>query len=201
MVEAGWPFLTPGLPDADFRRLPGVPMTREEVRVLVVAKLRLQSGQTVYDIGAGTGSLAVETGLLVRPGVVYAIEMDPAAAALVRENVCRWGADNVRVVEGVAPAALAGLPEADRIIIGGTRGRLSGVLTQGWSRLRPGGLAVITAVTLETLQAALETLQELGGYREALCVQTGRLEVLGSGHSFRELHQNYLIVGEKTHDS
>lgn len=175
-------------------------MTREEVRVLTLAKLRLRAGQTVYDIGAGTGSLTVEAGLLVQPGTVYAIEEDSRAVALIEANTRRLGVDNVRVVAGPAPEVLIGLPEADRIIVGGSRGKLIPLLERSWDKLRPGGRMVINAVTLETLQGALATLHGLGGGVEACCVQVARLHPLGPHHhTFRNLHQVYLIGGEKAY--
>lgn len=119
-------------------------MTKEEIRVLTLAKARLGPGMTVYDIGSGTGSVAVEAARLVAPAEVLAVDGNPEACALVRENAHRFGLKNVRVITGMAPAALKGLPPPDRVFIGGSGGHLEDILADCHQVLRPGALSLST---------------------------------------------------------
>ena len=107
-----WPYVTPGIPDELFERLPGIPMSKREVRLLLISYLRLQSDSVVWDIGAGTGTIPVEIGLICPQGLVIAIERDQEVASLNRRNCDRFGVENVRVVEGNAPECLDSLTDA-----------------------------------------------------------------------------------------
>lgn len=146
------PWNSPGLPDEVFQR-GNVPMTKEEVRALAVCKLRLQSHHVVWDVGAGTGSVALECALSCPAGQVFAIEKNPEAAALLEENRARLGASNLTVVSGAAPEALAGLPAPDRVFLGGTSGSMDEILTMIFDK-NPAARVVCTAVTLETVGEA-----------------------------------------------
>ncbi len=99
--------VTPGLPDKLFVQ-GAAAMSQEEVRALTLCKARLKRGMVVYEIGAGTGSWTVEAARLVAPGAVWAVEKNPAAAALVRANLQKFGVANARLVEGDAPEACRG---------------------------------------------------------------------------------------------
>lgn len=185
-AEAGeaWPFVTPGLPDDLFCRN-NVPMTKEEIRVLTLAKARLAPGQTLWDVGAGTGSLAVEAARLVFPGQVFAVERDEAALALLAANRRRWQVANMEIVPGEAPGALAGLPAPDRVLVGGSGGKLGAILEAAALRLQPGGIVVVNAVTHETLSNALSFFEEQGWETEAVTVQVTKLVPAGGHHLWR----------------
>ncbi len=81
-----WPYVTPGIPDDLFERLPGIPLSKREVRLLIISALRLKSDSVLWDIGAGTGTIPVETGLLCPEGRVIAVERDEEVASLIRRN-------------------------------------------------------------------------------------------------------------------
>lgn len=151
--------VTPGLPDKLFMQGEAA-MSQEEVRALALCKAHLQRGHVVYEIGAGTGSWTVESARLVAPGTVWAVEKSPAAAALVRANLQRFGVTNVHLVEGAAPEACGGWPPADRVLIGGSGGKLERILDAAGRWLRPGGRVVITAVTPGTFSSAWQLLQD-----------------------------------------
>ncbi len=136
-LDAYLDVVTPGLPDKLFVQGEAA-MSREEARALALCKARLKRGMVVYEIGAGTGSWTVEAARLVAPGAVWAVEKNPAAAALVRANLLKFGITNVRLVEGNAPEACLSWPPADCILIGGSGGRLREILETAGDRLRPG---------------------------------------------------------------
>jgi len=194
MTEIRWPFLTPGIPDALFRREEGAPLTKEEIRVLTLAKARLKPGQTVYDIGSGTGSLTVEAARLVNPGRVFAIEKEPAAAALTQTNVNRFGLNNVELVAGAAPQVLAGLPEPDRVLVGGSCGRLAAILEECLHRLKPEGRIVINAVTWETLRGGVDFAHGHGLAPEVISVNVARLTAAGKSQLWKSMNQIYIIT-------
>jgi precorrin-6Y C5,15-methyltransferase (decarboxylating) len=189
---ARWPFQTPGIPDELWIR-GEVPMTKEEVRAVSLAKLRLMTGHTVYDIGAGTGSVAVECALRCREGTVFAVEKDIRACALISQNAIRFGSFNLQVVTGEAPDVLAGLPDPDRIFIGGSGGKLLPLLAHLVRRSRP-ARAVINAVTIETCHEALTGLAEYGFEQiEVVNLSVAQGKLTGGKHLMRALNPIYII--------
>jgi precorrin-6Y C5,15-methyltransferase (decarboxylating) CbiT subunit len=187
----------PGIADEEFVR-GDTPMTKQEVRILALVKARISAASVIVDIGAGTGSLTVEAALLAPQGRVFAIEQDAAAVALIRANAAKFGAANVEIVAGTAPAALAGLPAADVIFIGGSGGRLAAVADAADRLLKPGGRLVVTAVTVETLHQALAIFAARPDYRaEAAGLQVTRLRRAGAKHLFQANNPVYLIVCTK----
>jgi cobalt-precorrin-6B (C15)-methyltransferase len=152
--------VAPGLPDELFAR-GDTPMTKAEVRALTMAAARLRPTDRVLDLGAGSGSLSVEAALLCPEGEVVALERDPAALALIRENLDRFGLFNVRVVAAEAPEAFAEFAAAsfDRILVGGSGGRLAAILEALPALLREGGRVVCNTVCLETTASVTAALR------------------------------------------
>ncbi len=151
--------LTPGLDDDLFRH--DGQITKRAVRALTLCALAPLRGQLLWDIGAGSGSVGIEW-LLRDPSVsAIAIEADPQRAARARANAEELGVPHLRVVEGRAPDALAGLPAPDAIFVGGG-GRDPAVMAVAMAALRPGGRLVANAVTLE-LEAVLLSLHASHG--------------------------------------
>ena len=171
-------------------------MTKEEVRTVALAKARLLLDGVVWDVGAGTGSLSVEAALRCRQGRVFAIERDPQAQALLAANARRFGADNVELVVGEAPEALTELPDPDRVLVGGSGGRLAPILQVVRQRLRPGGRVVLLSVSLQTQGLAFRLLEELGFRWEASLVQVARSRCLGGQHLWQGLNPVAIFAGE-----
>lgn len=185
--------LTPGIADSAFIR-GKVPMTKREVRIQALAMANIRPDDTIYDIGAGTGSLSIESALLAKNGHVFAFEREPDALDLIRRNALAFGAENITICPGEAPATLAAKPAPDVVLIGGSGGRLTDILDQCSRILKPGGRMVITAVTLETAGNTLNWFQQNGDYRtEAICLQVTRLKQLQSFHMFDALNPIILI--------
>lgn len=176
--------LTCGRRDTDFIR-GKVPMTKEEVREVVLCKLRLYEGAVVYDIGSGTGSVAVEIAERSASVQVYAIERKEEAAALIMENCRRFWLSNVRVIQEEAPEGLLTLPKPTHAFIGGSGGRLKEILQVLYEK-NPRIRIVLTAVSLETIS-------ELTGLKKSLPVaeaemvqmQVNRVRQAGSSHLAR----------------
>ena len=150
---------SPCLSDDAFER-GNVPMTKEEVRELAVCKLQIEAAHTVWDIGAGTGSVTAELARAAFEGQVFAIEKNDDALALIEANKQRLNLPHVCVVAGEAPAALTGLPAPDRVFVGGSSGKLEAILRaalEANSQVR----FCISAITLETLSEALRCIDTL----------------------------------------
>lgn len=169
-----------GLPDAAFVR-GKVPMTKQEIRILMLVKAQIGPRDIVYDIGAGTGSLSIEAARLAPEGHVYAVERKEEAIRLIEANGERFGLENLSVIEAEAPAGLENLPLADAVLIGGSGGHLAAILDCVAEKLREGGRLVLNCITVQTLAAALDYLHAHEAvYRyEAIQVQVSRLRRVG----------------------
>lgn len=165
--------------DAFARRMPkrGL-ITKREARLLSLALLQLRPASVVWDVGAGSGAVAIEAALLAPEGRVFAVEVDPEGVALCRENVRAHAVDNVQVVAGRAPEALAALPDPDAVFVGGSKGALAEIVDVALGRLRPGGRLVVNAVTLDNVAEATACLRRDGREPEALLVNVSRAEPL-----------------------
>lgn len=198
MSRAEWPYGTPGIPDHLFKRVSGIPMTKQEIRAIVISKLRLFPTAVVYDVGAGTGSVTVECALQARGGTVYALEKDGQADELVEANARRFGLTNVKLVPGEAPATMEKLLPADRIFIGGSAGALAEILQMAHRKLKSGGWLVATAVTLETGPAVLDFLTRQGYDQvEAVAVNVAKIKQVGSAHLWQAENPVQIIAGQK----
>jgi len=138
-------------------------ITQAEVRSIALAQLDIRPTSVVWDIGAGSGSIAIEAAQLAHDGQVYAIEPEPADIALIQANAEAFGVPNVRPVAGRAPEVLASLPEPDAIFVGGTGRQVGPVLTAAFERLGPGGRLAVNVVTIDSLYSAYQTLRSLAG--------------------------------------
>ncbi len=187
------PRVVPGMPDHMFHR-EKAPMTKEEVRAITLSKSDLRADSIVYDIGAGTGSISVEAGLLARKGRVYAVEKDPLRRDVLENNLSRFGVGNVDVVIGEAPEALEDLPTADRIIIGGSGGRLRDILRKCHEKLAEDGRIIINLIALESLAAAVKELEEMGYEYEATQVTISKGERLGGRVALRPRSSVFIIT-------
>ncbi len=189
-------FNTPGIPDEAFARRPGIPMTKQEVRAISLAKLQLFPGAVVYDIGAGTGSMAIECRRLVEPGRVFAIESNPEAVDLIKLNSYRFTVQ-LDLVPGSAPEVLDILPEADRIFIGGSGGDIEAMIIGCDRKLKPGGILVMNTVTLYTAPLACQALERLGYELQAVQVNIAVNEKRGRARIWQARNPVTIISGRK----
>lgn len=198
MTSPLWPYVTPGIPDSLFERLPGIPLTKRENRLLMLCQLRLEPDSVLWDIGAGTGTIPVEAGLICPQGKIIAVERDEEVASLIRRNCDRFGVGNVEVIEGSAPECLPQLSSApNRICIEGGR-PIKNIITEVWAYLPTQGRIVAIANLLESLYAVSECFAELG-VRNVEVVQSAanRLETRGNQQSFTALDPMFILSGEK----
>ena len=147
----------PGVADSRFVR-GDVPMTKQDVRAAIAGRLAVKPGETVWDVGAGTGSVTVELALMAKGGKTFAVETNPEGCGLIETNRKRFGAWNIRVVEGMAPDALADLPAPDAVFLGGTKGNMGPILDIIKEK-NPDARVLISAIAVETLGEAVPELR------------------------------------------
>jgi len=157
-----WKFKTPGIPDEEFERAEKVPITKEEVRVIQISKARLKPGQVVYDIGCGSGSISIESGLQIESsGKVLAVDYDENAIQLTKKNMKKFDLSNISVIYGNAKEKILELEDADTIFIGGTGGDTKEIVELSENKLKSGGRIVIGIILIETLYSVLQVLEKL----------------------------------------
>lgn len=196
-----------------------IPMTKREVRAVTMSYLNIRSEDIVYDIGAGTGSVTVEAALAAYRGQVFAVERNPKAIELIGENCRRFSADNVKIVEGSAPAALLGLPAPDAVFLGGTGGALNEILEAlcgppALFRDSPDNRTcedlipqqpietrvlriVMNAVSMESIGSAMTMFEKYGGQNlEAVQISAARTRKAGKYHLLNGQNPVFIISGD-----
>ena len=185
---------TQGLPDEAFER-GDVPMTKQEVRAAVLAKLAVRPEDILWDVGAGTGSVSVELALAAPRGRVYAVECRPEGCALIKANREKFRTRNLVLVEGLAPDALSDLPAPDAVFIGGSKGSLAAIVDAALDKNSDARICV-SAIALETLSAAVAALTAKGRTVQVSQIAVSRAKAVGGLHLMMAQNPIYLITGE-----
>ena len=194
-----WDFVTPGLPDSAFEHAPGFAPTPMELRVMLLAHLRPKQDSLVWDVGGGTGALALEIARLLPRGSVHTLERDPEAIGLLEHNRRRFGIANLHIHAGAAPGDLHQLPaNPDRVLLEVGR-PLGDVLRHVWSALVPQGRLVISTTNLEGLVDASDTLGQLEA-KDVQVVQATvhRMQRRGSQAKLAAAEPLFLIAAERS---
>lgn len=188
---------THGIKDECFIR-GKAPMTKEEVRTVSLMKLGLSEDSVCYDVGAGTGSVAVEMALRAHQGKVYAIEKKEDALALILENKKKFAADNLEIVGGCAPEAMEELPVPTHAFIGGSSGNLKDIIRLLLNK-NPEVKIVINCITLETVGEAMEAIREFD-FQEKDIVQmsVSRSKEVGRYHMMMGENPIYIFTCRRT---
>ena len=189
-----------GLPDDAFeqRRPRRGQITKSEVRAVSLYALGLRPDSIVWDLGAGTGSVAVEAARVAHLGRVYAVDKDADSADLLRGNVARYGDGRVSVVIGVAPEALDGLPDPDSVFIGGGGSAMPEIISAVVGRLRPSGRLVANFAAMERANETYRALQEAGLSPELTMVSASRGRELPDGALRLEaMNPVFVVWGQK----
>ena len=193
-----WPYKTPGIPDKLFERLPGIPLSKREVRVLIISSLRMKPDSVLWDVGAGTGTIPVELGLLCPKAQIVAVERDNEVAKLIERNCDRFEVNNVNVIQGSAPECLKEIePRPNLVCLEGGK-PIKDILQQIWQYLQPEGRIVATVNSLENLYIISEGLSELQARNiEVVQSAVNRLETRGIHQTFAAVNPMFILSGEK----
>lgn len=188
---------THGIKDECFIR-GKAPMTKEEVRTVSLMKLGLSEDSVCYDVGAGTGSVAVEMALRAHQGKVYAIEKKEDALALILENKKKFAADNLEIVGGCAPEAMEELPVPTHAFIGGSSGNLKDIIRLLLNK-NPEVKIVINCITLETVGEAMEAIREFDFQeRDIVQMSVSRSKEVGRYHMMMGENPIYIFTCRRT---
>ena len=188
------PYCGTGIPDEAFLR-EKIPMTKQEIRAAALSKLGVKKTDVCWDIGAGTGSVSVELALHAR--AVWAVERNPSALELAQRNRERFCAWNLRLIEGCAPEALAALPKPDGVFVGGSGGHLPQIL-EAVCHTNPSARVCVSAISLETLHQAAETMDRLGYGVEITQISVSRAKAAGQLHLLMAQNPVFLITGSRS---
>jgi len=185
-----------GIPDDEFVSIKKL-ITKEEVRVVTLAKLKLRHDMCLWDIGAGSGSICIEADHLLPDGRIFAIERNEECRQFIKENLQKFNTRNVVLVEGDAPDCLDELPDPDCAFIGGSGGRLWDILDTVDQRLAVGGRIVLNASTLDTLTAANEYFGNAGYQVEVVTVNIARTRPHSDYKMFEAYDPVYILTAVK----
>jgi len=183
-----------GIPEASFRRRDGL-ITKQELRAVSLAKMRLTEDSVVWDIGAGSGAVSIEASFLARRGHVYAIEKNQKDVAIIKKNLRKFNASNVEVVQTLAPDGLDKLPDPTAVFIGGSGGRMEEILDFVSRRLKPGGRIVINIVAMENLSVAVNALKARGFVPDITLVNIARSTSVMELTRFEALNPVFVVTG------
>ncbi len=188
---------TLGIPDDEFVTVKKL-ITKEEVRVVTLAKLKLRHNMCLWDIGAGSGSISIEADHLLPNGRIFAVERNEECRQFIKQNLQKFNTRNVQLIEGDAPECLEELPDPDRVFIGGSGGHLWEILEIVDQRLALGGRIVLNAITLDTLTAANEFFGNAGYDVEVTTVNIARTRPLTSYKMFEAYNPVYILTAVKS---
>ena len=196
-----WEYNVPGIPDNYFDRDEEIPMTKEEIRALALSKLRLKRGETVLDIGCGTGSVTIEASLIVGDkGKVYGIDKNEKAINLTRKNAEKFNVlNNIVLIKGEAPEIFLSLDtKFDKVFIGGGSERIDEILRALWNMLNSKARVVIDAILVETVARAIKAMEEIGfGNVEVTEVIIAKGMKTRMGTAMMSRNPIFIISGEK----
>jgi precorrin-6Y C5,15-methyltransferase (decarboxylating) len=188
-----------GAPDNWYAHHKGL-ITKSEIRAITLAKLRLATSHILWDLGAGSGSVAVEAALFIKKGKIYAVEEKDGRVAQIQTNKKRFGIRNLTAIQAELPQGLAELPRPDRIFIGGGGRRLKSIITAAAKYLKPTGIMVINTVLIPNAETARLTLEKLNFETEVIQAQINRSRPMPWAKRLEALNPVWIITGFRISD-
>jgi precorrin-6Y C5,15-methyltransferase (decarboxylating) len=195
---------TLGISDLEFyQRTPEKGLiTKSEVRVVSLSKMNIHKDSTVWDIGAGSGSVSIESALLAPQGKVFAIEKNAEDFNLIQKNIEKFKTSNVQAIHGLAPEALASISDnPDAVFVGGSAGSMFEILKVCSDRLKAGGRIVVNVITMENFSEAWESFKKLGMQAEVTLLQTSRSQPILDMTRLSALNPIFIINAKKGNPS
>ncbi|MBE8364832.1 bifunctional cobalt-precorrin-7 (C(5))-methyltransferase/cobalt-precorrin-6B (C(15))-methyltransferase [Leptospira borgpetersenii] len=195
--DTSWrsPPIVPNVPEEHYtKRTPknGL-ITKKEIRILSIAFLDIRNDSVVWDIGTGSGSIAIEAAQLAKDGKVYAIESDPEGIEICKQNIYSRKTDNVYVIPGKAPEILESLPDPDCIFVGGSKGNLYDIIRISLNRIASLGSLVINAVTLDNVAEAYHSFKKLNLVPEVTLLNISRGQPLANYLKYEALNPIHIF--------
>ncbi len=173
-----------------------VPMTKSEVRSVILSRMMPAKDAVIYDVGAGTGSVSIQLAKKAIDGMVYAVEKNPEGLSLIRKNKVRFHVSNIRPVHGEAPEAFRDLPAPDLAFVGGSGGSLRQILAAIWEK-NPGARVVVSAITINTVAECMACMQAFADHpAQILQVQVSKGKKAGSYQMMEGQNPVYIVTFE-----
>ncbi len=182
-----------GIPDCEFIRSK-VPMTKSEVRSVCISKLGIANDSICWDIGSGSGSVSVEMAVQCTDGKVYSVDRSEEAVSLVRQNLRKFGCDNIIPIHGCAENIMHELPAPDCVFIGGSGGHLTEIIEKVYEK-NPYAVIVITAVSLETLNRSAAVFENIGISAEITQIAVTHTKKVGTHTMLTAENPIFIIKG------
>ena len=173
-----------------------VPMTKSEVRSVILSRMAPAKDAVIYDVGAGTGSVSIQLAKKAIDGTVYAVEKNPEGLSLIHKNKVHFHVSNIRPVHGEAPEALRGLPAPDLAFVGGSGGSLRPILETIWEK-NPAARVVVSAITINTVAECKARMQAFSGHpAQILQVQVSKGKKAGHYQMMEGQNPVYIVTFE-----
>lgn len=173
-------------------------ITKTEVRAVTLAKLKLLPYHTLWDLGAGSGSVSIEAAVFLERGRIIAVEQKAERIDQIKANIRRFGVNNIEALQAVMPDGLSSLPTPDRVFIGGGGRDLEQIISKAASLMQPGGVMVINTVLMANLETSQKTMRKNGFNTEVVQVQVLRSKAMPWSERFETLNPVWIISGQKT---
>ncbi|MBW2410712.1 MAG: precorrin-6y C5,15-methyltransferase (decarboxylating) subunit CbiE [Deltaproteobacteria bacterium] len=183
-----------GMPDGWFAHRAGL-ITKSEVRAVCLSKLQLLPNHTMWDLGAGSGSVSIEASAILKKGRIFALEKNPQRIELIKENIQRFKVQNLKVKKAILPQGLDKLPAPDRVFIGGGGKDLGRIIKAAATVLKEKGIIVINTVLIPSLEIASKTLDQIGFESEIIQVQINRGSEMPWGQRFEGQNPVLIVCG------
>ena len=167
-------------------------ITKKEIREISISELDLNNGDTLWDVGSGSGSVAIYASLINTDGNIFAIEKDKVLCNFIDENMRKFSTD-IDIINGEAPEALDSIPDPDSVFIGGTSGNIKNIVEYSYSRLKNGGRIVANIATMENFYAMMNYIKENKLQFDVKQVNISRLKPVSVYTRFDPLDQIYII--------
>ena len=173
-----------------------VPMTKSEVRSVILSRMAPAKDAVIYDVGAGTGSVSIQLAKKAIDGTVYAVEKNPEGLSLIHKNKVHFHVSNIRPVHGEAPEALRGLPAPDLAFVGGSGGSLRPILETIWEK-NPAARVVVSAITINTVAECMACMQAFSDHpAQILQVQVSKGKKAGHYQMMEGQNPVYIVTFE-----
>jgi precorrin-6Y C5,15-methyltransferase (decarboxylating) len=186
----------PGMPEFAYIHDQGL-ITKAEIRILTLAKLRLSPHHIMWDLGAGSGSVSVDTSYYVTEGTIIAVERRPDRIEHIRQNQERFGIGNLEIIKATLPEGMSELPSPDRIFVGGGGENMISIIETAGSYLKSGGIIVVNTILINRLEKIIRVLKKLNLETEVIHVQVGRGKEMSYGIRMEALNPVWIITGIK----
>nr|MBL0714565.1 precorrin-6Y C5,15-methyltransferase (decarboxylating) subunit CbiT [Desulfobacterales bacterium] len=183
-----------GIPEKDLEHERGL-ITKSEVRAVSLSKLQLKKGMVLWDLGAGSGAVAIEAAGLIPGGQIYALEKNKERAAQIRSNCVRFKVHNINVIGSRLPDGLDELPDPDRIFVGGGGKALAATLRKAINRMKANGVMVVNTVLLDSMNTAVRMMKAGGLQTDLTQIQISRSRPMPTGDRMEALNPVWIVRG------